>query len=422
MKPLRVLYIHMVGAFGGASRSLYEVVRALPPGAVEATFLTQGGTVREFFARLGRVLEARGLTKIDNTHYSYYRGLRWLVLLRELAYLPATLFALRRARSACGELDIVHLNEFTGLLVLWLARRWLKPRACVVHVRSVARVDPRSWRTRWVNRMLRHEADAVVAIDENVRASLPRDLPVHVIHNAFSPTSADGVDDRIAPRLAGLRPESFKVGFVGNLLAVKGIHELIEAARITTQRGCDIEFIIIGDDAQSSRGLQAAVLGMLGLRQNMRAEVEAALDRHQLRDRVHMLGFTTDLAAVYRRMDVLCFPSHYDAPGRPIFEAAFFGVPSIVAVREPKSDTLLDGVSGIAIEPRSSEQLAGAILRLAADRQLAQRMGVAAREMTERNFDVQRNAAELLKVYRRVLGAARDLRGVEPVSHDQSAR
>lgn len=406
MRPLRVLYIHMIGAFGGASRSLFEAVRAFPPGEVQATFITPRGSASAFFARLGKVLEVRGLSRFDNTRYSYYRRLRWLVLLREIAYLPSTLSALLRARRTCQGADVLHLNEFTGLPVLWLARRFLKPRATVVHVRSVARHDDTSRRTRWTERMLRTEAQAVVAIDENVRASLPADLPVDVIHNAFSPHEPTVVDERLESQLAGLRREAFKVGFVGNLLLVKGILELIEAARLTRERGLDVEFVIVGDDVGASRGLRARLLRMLGLQQNVRAEVEESLDRYRLRERVHLFGFTPHIARIYRHVDVLCFPSHYDAPGRPIFEAAFFGVPSIVAVRDPRPDTLIDGETGLAIEPRSGEQLARAIERLATDREGARRMGEAARRMAERNFDVQRNAVRLLAVYRRVLGAS----------------
>ena len=148
------------------------------------------------------------------------------------------------------------------------------------------------------------------------------------------------------------------MGFVGNLLLVKGIHELLEAARLTRERGLDVEFIVVGDDARPSHGLKSWLLKIMGLQQNVRAEIEAEIDRHGLRDRFHLVGFTEDIARVYRVMDVLAFPSHYDAPGRPIFEAAFFGVPSIVAVREPKADTIIDGETGIAIEPRAADQLA----------------------------------------------------------------
>jgi glycosyltransferase involved in cell wall biosynthesis len=393
-----VLYIHFFGAFGGASRSLCEAVRAFPSGAVQPMFIAPRGSVQAAFSPLGPVIEAAGITQLDNTRYSYYRGVRWLVPLRELAFLPATVLALARAKRQLREVDLIHLNEASGLIALCLARRWFDAPA-IVHVRSVQRVAPRSWRTRWVNRMLRQQAQGVIAIDQTVRNSLPDDLPVEVIHNGFTPTSSVSPDPTLESKLATLRPTSFKVGFVGNLLLVKGIHEFVEAARLTRDQGLDVEFIVVGDDAGRSRGVRAALLKMLGLQQSTRAAVEAALERHALRDRFHMIGFTQDIARVYQRMDALCFPSHYDAPGRPIFEAAFFGVPSIVAVRQPTPDTLIDNETGIAIEPGSPVQLARAIARMAVDRDATRRMGQAARALAERNFNARRNAVQLLRMY-----------------------
>lgn len=398
---LKVLYLHMTGAFGGSSRSLVEVIGAFPQGAVEPRFVAPRGSASDFFRKFGEVIEARDLSRFDNTRYSYYRGFRWLVLAREIALIPATIAALRQAKRRWGSVDLIHLNEFTGLLPWWLARRAFNAPV-VVHVRSVPRNDRGSLRTRLVNWMLRNQAEAVVAIDETVRANLPTDLNVDVIHNAFSPKPPTERDEALDRALA-VRAESFKVGFVGNLLRVKGIHELIEAARITRDQGLDIEFVIVGDDAHLSGGLKARLLKLLGLGQNVRAEVEAAIDLYGLRDRVHLIGFTPHISQVYRRMDVLCFPSHYDAPGRPIFEAAFLKVPSIVAVNDPKPDTLVDGVSGIAIAPRDANQLGAAIARLAKDRALATSMGEAAYALAAKNFSVVRNSEDLLRVYRRVL-------------------
>jgi len=391
----------MTGAFGGSSRSLAEVVQAFPSGAVKAQFVAPRGSAGEFFRKLGDVIEARDISRFDNTRYSYYRGFRWLVLAREIVLIPATIAAVRRAKQRWGSIDLIHVNEFTGLLPWWLARRAFGAPV-IVHVRSVPRNDRGSLRTRLVNWMLKSHAEAVVAIDETVRANLPADLTVDVIHNAFSPKPSTELDDALERALT-FRPESFKVGFVGNLLRVKGIHELIEAARITRDQGLDIEFVIVGDDAQPSRGLKARFLKFLGLGQNVRAEVEAAIDLYGLRDRVHLIGFTLHISQVYRRMDVLCFPSHFDAPGRPIFEAAFLKVPSIVAVNDPKPDTLVDGVSGIAIAPRDAGQLAAAIARLAQDRALATSMGEAAYALAAKNFSVVENSAALLRIYHRVL-------------------
>lgn len=397
---MKVLYIHMIGAFGGASRSLTEAVGAFPAGAVEPHFVTAVGSVEPFFARLGPVETARGMSQFDNTRYSHYRGLRWLVVLRELAYLPATVLALRRARRRWGKFDLIHINEFTGLVPWWLARKWFDAPV-VVHVRSVARNDVRSLRTRLVNWMFRKRAEAVVAIDETVRASLPADLPVTVIHNAFTPHRVAAG----APPLAippALRPGWFRIGFVGNLLKVKGIHELVAAAGIVWDRGLNVEFVVVGDDAAPSRGLKARLLRQLGLGQNAKAEVMGEIARLGLGDRFHMLGFTQRISEAYGLMDVLCFPSHFDAPGRPVFEAAFAGKPSIVCLSDPKPDTLIDGVTGLAIPARDPVALADAIERLYRNPELARSMGEAAAEMAHRTFDPQKNAADLLALYRSI--------------------
>lgn len=223
-----------------------------------------------------------------------------------------------------------------------------------------------------INALLRDKADAVIAIDETVRGSLPPELAVDVIHNSFSLPRKD-TDRSFADRLS-LRPGSFKVGFVGNLLRVKGIFELIEAARLTREQGLDAEFIIVGSDAGRSGTLWSRLLNRLKLGQDVGSEVRAKLAEYGLEDRVHMAGFTTDVAQAYSCMDVLCFPSHYDAPGRPIFEAAFLSIPSIVTVRRPTPDTLVDGVTGVAVPPRDAAALANAIASLAADRGRAARM------------------------------------------------
>ena len=398
---MKVLYIHMIGAFGGASRSLSECIAAFPPGKVEPYFVTARGSVEPFFNALGPVITAPGITQFDNTRYSYYRGLRWIVALRELRYLPGTVAAIRRASRQWQDIDLIHVNEFTGLVPWLLARHWFKVPA-VVHVRSVARDEPRSLRTRLVSEILRRKADAVIAIDETVRASLPADLPVSVVHNSFSPTKvAAGTPAMQYP--SRLRPESFKVGFVGNLLKVKGIHELVSAAAMLVERGVDVEFVVVGDNAAPSSGLKARILRLLGLEQNVKAAVLAEIERLGLKERFHMVGFTARIAEAYGLMDVLCFPSHFDAPGRPIFEAALVGVPAIAAIRHPKSDTLVQGVTGLAVPPRDATALADAIATLANDRARARAMGAAGQAMATEKFDAAKNAATILDIYRTIL-------------------
>lgn len=405
-KAMRVLYIDGDGPFGGASRSLFEAVRALPAGSVEAYFVAAHGTALDFYRQVATdVVATRGMTKFDNTRYSHYRGVRWLVLLRELFHLPFTIAVLRQAFRRWRQVDVIHVNEAVYIIPALIAKK-LFGVPLVVHVRSLEREHPRSWRCRWLNDTLRRHADAIVAINENTRATLPASLDVDVIQNSFTAKRALQPDEEMVRRLARLRPTSLKIGFVGNLHHSKGLFEMLEACRLLRASGHDVEFVIVGGVTIPDRGLKAWVLARAGLAQNVEAELHAAVAAAGVSDSFHLLGPTLDIKCVYDAIDVLCFASHYDAPGRPVFEAAFSAVPSIVAVDNPRADTLIHGETGLAIPARDPERLAAAIRHFADSPDEVRRMGDNARRLAESNFDPSTNAARLLAVYRRVVAAA----------------
>lgn len=400
---MRVMYMDGVGPFGGASRSLFEAVRALPDERVSAYFLATRGTSLDFYRQVAtEMIDARGLSRFDNTLYSHYRGKRWLVLLREMGLIPSSVAAVRQAHRRWGsQIDVIHVNEVLELFPALLAKRIFR-KPLVVHVRSVQNARISSWRYRMICDLLRRHADAIIAIDENVRASLPSDLPVEVIHNSFTPTTAPQPDTAMIEALEALPRNSLKVGFVGNLHHSKGLFEMVEAARIVVDRGCDVDFVIVGGTTSSDKGARAVAVRRGGFAQNVQQELHQRSERMGVADRFHLLGATKDIQSVYNRIDVICFASHYDAPGRPIFEAAFAGVPAIAAIQSPFPDTLVPGKTGIAIAPKDAQALAESIIQLERDRSEVERMGRGARELASQNFNPEKNSLKLLSVYERL--------------------
>lgn len=389
--------MHHAAPFGGASRSLFELIRSFPAGAVQPLVLTRRGQFQQILEDSGvEVLGCGGVSQFDNTRYSYYRGWRWLVLLRELAYLPSTLRGLLAARRKWGRVDLVHINELTLLPAIWLARR-LFGCPVIVHVRSVQQ-PLRGWRGRLVAAVLRNNAARLIAIDETVRASIDPSLDAAVIHNglrvARGETSTAAAHSR------------FTAGMVGGLSRAKGCLEFVEAAALCRAQGADIRFVFVGQSMRRRSALRDFVLRRFGLLQEIEDELKARIQALALADAVEFWPFTTDLEKVYRQFDVVCFPSHFDAPGRPIFEAAFFGVPSIAAVTNPMSDTIIDGVTGLTVHPHEPRQLAEAILSLYANPERRAELGRNAAQLARTHFDADSNAMKVLGVYREVLGAA----------------
>ncbi|MEW9902627.1 glycosyltransferase family 4 protein [Pseudomonas putida] len=391
---MNVLYLHPAAAFGGASKSLVELYALLHQEGVRGTVLTPEGAVCKSFADAGLQVHAvRGLSQFDNTRYGYYRKIRWIIPLRELFLLPSSLLGLWRLRHR--SFDLIHINEIT-LLPLGLVARWLFRVPLVVHVRSLQRKPGEGRRTRWVNTLLRRYADAVVAIDHTVAATLAADLPLSVIHNGLKISQPALVcrersDDGVV-----------SVGFLGGLIPLKGIFELVESIHILKRRGVRIQCLIAGENARQLSGLKAWVLGKFGFARDVRSELEEIIQREQLADQVKLLGFVGDVRSLYPQLDILCFPTHLDAAGRPVFEAAFYSVPSVVAVANPVPDALLHEVTGLAVPTPDPELIADALQRMAESPQWRRELGRQAKVWAEQNFSIEANAALMLELYRQI--------------------
>jgi glycosyltransferase involved in cell wall biosynthesis len=391
---IRVLYLHHYPILGGASRSLWEMIESFPKDAVLPRLVVPRGQFAAMLRERGfEVLETSGVSLFDNTRATRYRGWRWVILLREILNFPATVFGLLKARRHWPDTDVVHANEATMLASVILAR-WLFKKPVIVHVRSVMSDAP-GWRTRFMHWVLWRVATRVIAIDESVRRSLPSAHPVHVIHNGLR--LREDVTVREHAESGGSAP--MVVAMVGNLLRVKGCLDFVEAAAICKRRGLPVVFRFIGQSARPTKGLLFRLARLVAVSQEVEPELRARIEEHGIGEMVQFAGFNADLAVVYRSMDVICFPSHYDAPGRPIFEAALFGIPSIAAISAPLPDTIIDGVTGIAIPPRNPLRLADAVQTLLENRELRLQLGRNARAFAVERFDAGANAAKVLQLY-----------------------
>ncbi|MDU9404611.1 glycosyltransferase family 4 protein [Pseudomonas sp. zfem004] len=388
---MKVLFLHPAGAFGGASKSLIELFTCLRSMGVQGTVLTPGGSAVPAFSKAGMsVRTVKGLSQFDNTRYGHYRRLRWIILLRELLLLPFSLVAIWRLRRE--RFDLLHVNEITLLPLALLAKRLLRV-PMVVHVRSLQRAPGSDLRTRVINSWLHRFADAVVAIDHTVAATLDPCLPVTVVHNGL------GIHGPVAGPVARAAAQPVSVGFLGVLIALKGVYELVEAMRILKQRGVRLQCLIAGENARELSGLKAWVLARLGFARDVRADLERLVEQHGLHEHIRLLGFVGDVRTLYPQLDILCFPSHLDAAGRPVFEAAFYSIPSVVAVANPVEDAIIHEVTGLAIARPDPELLADALQRLVEDEALRLTLGRQARQWAQDNFAIQPNAERVHQLY-----------------------
>lgn len=390
--PCRILFLHSTASFGGASKSLCELGNFFPNKKGLYVIAPRGSAV-EFFRGSGFNVFNSNVAQFNHTEYGYYQGFRWLVLLRELYLLPFSVYKICSIVSS-NEFDLVHLNEVTLLPWAWLFKK--KGLPVVVHVRSVYKPFKNSIRDLFFLKLFIKYVDHVIAIDETVKSSLPEGLsvPVTVVHNGLN--FSGGFPP---PKVFDLSPDTeLNVCIVGSLLRLKGLYEFIKASKIIADKGLKIKFHIAGTNPRKN-GFISGIYKLLGLHDDVEGDLKRFVEENGLNDFVVFHGLVKDIKSFYSIMDVVCFPSYYNAPGRPVFEAAYYGIPAIVAVDRPTCDTIIHNETGLVIDRPSAELISEQIERLYYDRGLLSKLGNGARNLAEQYYSIEKNSSMVFKIY-----------------------
>jgi len=393
---MNILYIHPAGTFGGASKSLTELFLVLKQHHVTGYVITPKGSSAKEFAKAGmHTIETLGLTQFDNTRFGYYRKWRWIILIRELFFLPFSIMALMQAKRLVIQFDLIHVNEITLLPVAVIAK-WIFHIPMVMHIRSLQRSDS-GVLTRLYYKVLGKTIDTIICIDDTVKSSVPTSVDSVVIHNGIN------VGDVNVQHLNASKAQ-VNVGLVGVLLRLKGVYEFIEAAKIlATESIIKTKFILVGENARKTGGITAWFYKRFQFSEDVYSEVEQYIKQNNLYHQIELRGAISDITTFYPEIDILCFPSYLNACGRPVFEAAFFGIPSIVAVSNPTSDTIQHGVTGITIAKPDARFLADAISLLANDYEYREKLGLQAKMFVNESFDINKNAQVVLAEYAKLV-------------------
>lgn len=78
-------------------------------------------------------------------------------------------------------------------------------------------------------------------------------------------------------------------------------------------------------------------------------------------DRVHLIGFRSDIRAIYGLADLYCHPSFREGLSVAIMEAMAEGLPVVCSRIRGNEDLIVDGYSGLLVTPISSQGFAEAV-------------------------------------------------------------
>ncbi len=95
----------------------------------------------------------------------------------------------------------------------------------------------------------------------------------------------------------------------------------------------------------------------------------------RLADKVHLLGFRSDVAELYTASDIFCFPSKREGLGLASLEAMLYGLPLLTSNVHGINDYSENGVTGYKYSPCDEAGFAEGIMKLVSEPEICIRMG-----------------------------------------------
>jgi glycosyltransferase involved in cell wall biosynthesis len=124
------------------------------------------------------------------------------------------------------------------------------------------------------------------------------------------------------------------------------------------------------------------------------AALREQVRRSGLEDRVRFVGHSSEVTELMRAADVLLVPAGEVTP-LVLMEAMANGTPAVAARMGSIPDVVVDGESGLLVDPGDAPAMAKTVRRLAAEPELALRLARGGRERVEQQFDARRSHAAL---------------------------
>ena len=234
-----------------------------------------------------------------------------------------------------------------------------------------------------IERRLASRSDVLIAVSSEVRDSL-LDLGIgtaskfRVIPLGFDlePLLRENPGTGEVRRGLGIGADTHLVGVLGRLAPVKEHEVLLSAVESLP----DVHLAIFGDGELRRRLVQQA-------------------RTMQISDRVHFMGWWSDVSAALGDLDVVALTSRNEGTPVSLIEAHARGLPVVATDVGGVRAVVEDGVTGYVVRVGDADAVAGHLQRLLEAPALRNKMGEAGRQRVRVRFDKKRLVTDIRALY-----------------------
>lgn len=378
-------YFYPAEAFGGPVKVAFDVGRQLVKHGHEVVVFTSDA--KDLKNRLD-VEHA----EIEGMQVYYFRNLSMSFV--KWSKLFITLDLPRKLRSDLKSFDIVHIHEYTtyqNIVVHHFAKKFGVPYILQAHG-SLPKIGRQA--RKWIydalfGSNLIRDTSKVIALNE-VEVGQYKYVGVPAQKIALVPNGVDLSEYSDLPskgsfkKKFGIDRNMRIVLYLGRIHEIKGIDILVRAFASILQKLDNVRLVIVGPDDGYLHEIKALTRTLL------------------IEDKVLILGPLYGMAKLegYVDADVYVLPSRYETFPMTVLEAYACGKAVIASNVGGLNQLVLDGATGLLVEPGNFMDLANKISYLMDHAEKAEEMGLKGKQYVKEHFNIDKIAEDLENLYK----------------------
>lgn len=395
---MKVLFVQVHSGIGGATTSMFQLIRELKKKGFKPEVLITGGD-----GPLVSWLKENGVpVRMESNLLSYGHGNGARTEFWSFPpFRPLTeLFKLRKSIKRYQQIfqeirpDLVYLNSS----ILWPAAIAAKNTGIrvVTHVREVWYHGIFGIRKRYFIRLTEKLSDHIFVLSHFSKSQFSKNAhdKITVAYNAVDFRRYDEVsEDMSALKVKlGLDPYKVMIVMLGGALAHKGGSIFLKAAKRIVQKSKRTEFAVLGHVTPYFPWNDNSLKGRLRrfLYVDPGNVFQKEVDQHKLRDFVHFPGAVSNVAEWIKASDILVFPATTDHFGRPLIEAGYSKVPVIASDTDTSKELVPNGQNGLLFKNKSATSLVNAISALISEPATRHRMGKEGEALAKERYSLDK--------------------------------
>jgi len=289
------------------------------------------------------------------------------------------------------KVDILHTHLFDAGLIAAMTRQiWRKPVYVYMrHHTSVVRMLGTKLHVA-ADKWMAERADRLVTVSNAAREymkltdGIKKKIDVVYLGFDFDKIAPDPAARERTRREFSFDENDFVIGYVANFAPGKGHLQLVDAFADISKEIPEARLLFVGS-------------GRL-------PQVDEAVEKHSLREKITFAGWREDVVACLNAMDLFVQPSLSEAFSQVLIEAMGVGLPAIATKVGGASEVVVHGESGILIEPGSTDSITREVLGLFDQADRRKQIAVAGQRSVRENFNTERMVTTQFNLYKNWLG------------------